>query len=155
METVFFMYDQVSAVRSNGPETEIIHKKARRHSPAERHVAAQSYEDIRGVFMRDCTVVSIDYYMARRLPVNDRPIFIEFQSMDHVNQGEPVILNPSDIMSYGGSSNEGGVYVTTFSGLMFVIPAELKSFVFAHEWHKKNGTLTSGATIPNPTKKAA
>ncbi len=139
MQSLFFMYELVSAVRSSGTETEIIHKKTAKSKQPERHTAPQSYDEIRNVFMRDCSVLSPEQYIARGFIMADRPLFLEFQSMDSVHQGEMVLLNPSDIMSFGGTTNEGGVYITTFSGMIFVMPAELKAFAFAHEWHRSHG----------------
>lgn len=148
MDTIFFMYELVSAVRAHGRETEIIHKRTKLRAPIERHTAPQSYEEIRTVFMRDCIVLSPEQYIKDRFIMNDRPMFLEFQSMDSVHQGETVLLNPSDIMSYGGTNNEGGVYITTFTGMIFVIPAELKAFAHAHEWHRKHGRGTPSTIRP-------
>jgi hypothetical protein len=153
MSTVYFMYELVSAVRAKGTETEIIHKRSGQHDPMERHIAPQSYEALRTVFMRDCVVLSAQQYIADRFIMNDRSIFLEFQSMDGVHQGETVMLNLSDIMSYGGSSNDSGVYITTFTGMMFVMPVELKAFAHAHEAHRKQGRGTP--TFGTPDSKAA
>mgnify|MGYP003385804118 CR=1 FL=1 len=142
MNTLFFMYEYVSAVRAKGSETEIIHKRSGLQEPIERHVTPHSYDDIRSVFMRDCIVLSPQQYITDRFIMNDRALFLEFQSMDSVHQGEAVLLNPSDIMSYGGTHNDGGVYITTFTGMIFVIPAELKAFAHAHEFHRKHGRGT-------------
>lgn len=156
MQSIFFMYDMVSAVRSAGTETEIIHKKSpySKKKKADRHTAPQSYDEIRQVFMRDCSVLSPEQYIARGFIMGDRPLFLEFQSMDSVHQGESVLLNPSDIMSFGGTSNEGGVYITTFSGMIFVMPAELKAFAFAHEWHRSHGRALPSFEKPAREKSA-
>ena len=142
MNTLFFMYELVSAVFAKGGDTEIVHKRSDFKKPIERHTTPHSYEDIRNVFMRDCIVLSPQQYIADRFIMNNRPLFLEFQSMDSVHQGDTVLLNPSDIMSYGGTHNEGGVYITTFTGMMFVIPAELKAFAHAHDFHRKHGRGT-------------
>lgn len=142
MQSIFFMYDLVSAVRAKGSETEIIHKRTNLRQPLERHIAPNSYDDIRSIFMRDCIVLSPAQYIADRFIMNDRALFLEFQSMDGVNQGDTVLLAPNDIMSFGGTTNEGGVYITTFTGMMFVMPAELKAFAHAHEFHRKHGRAT-------------
>ena len=142
MNTLFFMYELVSAVRAIGRETEIIHKRTHLGKPTERHTSPHSFDDVRNVFLRDCIVLLPQQYIADRFIMNNRPLFLEFQSMDSVHQGETVILNPADIMSYGGTHNDGGVYITTFSGMMFVMPAELKAFAHAHEFHRKQGRGT-------------
>jgi hypothetical protein len=145
MQSVYFMYERISAVRSHGLETELVHKKT------ERHIVPQSYDDIHAVFMRDCTVLSPLQYINDKHITANRPIFIEFQSMDSLHAGETVMVNPADIMSFGGSSNDGGVYITLFSGLLFVVPAELKAFAHAHEQHRKRGRVTP----PIHTKRVA
>lgn len=153
-QSLFFMYELVSAVRSSDTGTEIIHKKTGASKKPERHTAPQSFDEIRQVFVRDCTVLSPAQYIARSFIMADRPLFLEFQSMDNVHQGEMVLLNPSDIMSFGGTTNEGGVYITTFSGMMFVMPAELKAFAFAHEWHRSHGRALP-ANAPATSSKVA
>ncbi len=153
MQSVFFMYEHVSAVCAKGSETEIIHKRFSLLEPLERHITPKPYDDVRTIFMRDCIVLSPQQYITDRFIMNNRSLFLEFQSMDGVHQGDAVMLAPSDIMSFGGTTNEGGVYITTFTGMMFVMPAELKAFAHAHEFHRKHGRATP--TFAQPKTKVA
>jgi hypothetical protein len=148
MNGIYFMYDMISAVRHAAAGTQITHKKAAGQSAADNYHTAQSYDEIRQIFMRDCTVLSAQQYIHDRIIMSNRTMFLEFQSMDSIHEGETVLVNPCDIMSYGGSTNDGGVYISTFSGLMFVMPFELKAFAHAHDWHRRHGR---GAPSQHPS----
>lgn len=153
MDAVFFMYERISAVRQNGKHTEIIHRitdiKPRRKIFGERlsrekdvHDTAENYESIRSVFVRDCTLLSPKQYIEDRFIPTGRTIFLEFQSMDSVHEGEMVLVNPSDIISYGGTTNDGGVHIMLSSGLLFLVPVSLQAFAHAHERHRSQGRIT-------------